>query len=120
MLLASGFVTVPPCPGIIMFPLIVGKDGMLMWLPSTPIRKLLVGSPPSPHAPVVSGVVHTDWSPKPTPSAGVMTIPTPLTRSNTRAQPPRKTVLRSPKTLPSKPPVKDGFQASPTRGPRLV
>src|SRR6266852_2132998 len=94
-----------------------GRDGTVMWLPSTPMRKLLVGSPPLPHTPVRSGALQTERSPKPIPSAGVRTTPTPLMRSKTRAQPARSTLFLFPAKLPSKPSVNDGFQATAARPP---
>src|SRR6266481_7925549 len=106
-----------PRPGIMTPPLTTGSDGALTWLPSTPIRKLLDGSPPAPQAPVSPGALQTDRSPKPMPSAGVRTIPTPLMRSKARAHPARITVFLSPKTLPKSPSEKDGFQAAAMRGP---
>src|ERR1041385_7422431 len=106
-----------PSPGIMMPPLTTGNDGALTWLPSTPIRKLLSGSPPSPQTPVSPGALQTDRSPKPMPSAGVRTMPTPLMRSKARAHPARITVFFSPKRLPKSPPEKDGFQAAAMRVP---
>src|SRR5947209_12944562 len=116
---AAGSVFGPghPKPGMMTPPLTTGSDGALTWLPSTPIRKLLDGSPPAPQTPVSPGDLQTDRSPKPMPRAGVRTIPTPLMRSKARAHPPRKTVFLSPKTPPKSPPPNDGFHANATRGP---
>src|SRR6266404_6389870 len=116
---AAGSVFGPghPKPGIMTPPLTAGSDGALTWLPSTPMRKLVEGSPPAPQTPVSPGDRQTDRSPKPMPSAGVRTIPTPLMRSKTRAHPARITVFLSPKTLPKSPLENDGFHAAATRGP---
>src|SRR3989441_10511839 len=101
-------------------PFTAGRGGTLIWLPSAKMVNSLLGPQPAPHAPVRPGVLQTERSPKPIPSAGVNTIPTPLTRSKARAQPPRNTLLRSPRILPSQPPVNDGFQAAAKRGPKLL
>src|SRR6266478_5809482 len=101
-------------------PLRAGSGGTVMWLPSTPIRKLLVGSPPLPQTPARSGDLHTDRSPKPIPSAGVSTIPTPLIRSKARDQPARITVFLLPTKLPISPSPNDGFHATAKRGPKFV
>src|SRR6266851_4645142 len=109
-----------PSPGIITPPLTVGSGGTLMWLPSTPIRKAVLALENPLHAPVVSGAAQTERSPKPIPSAGVRTRPTPFLRSNERDQPPRSTVFLSPNRLPRAPPEKPGVQASAKRGPKFV
>src|SRR5258708_22453557 len=99
-----------PCPGMMTPPLTVGRGGTLIWLPSIPIRKALVGSENPLHAPVVSGAVQTERSPKPIPSARVRTSPTPFFLSNARDQPPRSTVFLLPRRPPSSP-LELGFQA---------
>src|SRR5207302_7414621 len=107
-----------------------GSDGALTWLPSTPVRKLVFGSPPLLHPvgttrPVLGsvaplpGALQTERSPKPMPRAGVRTIPTPLMRSKTRAQPARITLFLFPVKVPRKPSANKGFQASATRGPKF-
>src|SRR5260370_25154335 len=119
------------CSGMISPPLTVGSGGTLMWLPSTPIRKLVFGLPPvlqpvGTTRPVLGsiaplpGAVQTERSPNPIPSAGVRTSPTPFLRSNARDQPPRSTVFLFPNTLPSGPSVKLGFQETAKRGPKFV
>src|SRR5438876_10121037 len=109
-----------PSPGMINPPLTAGRGGILIWLPSIPIRKAVVGSENPLHAPVVSGAVQTERSPKPIPRAGVRTSPTPFFRSNPRDQPPRSTVFLFPTKSPRKPSPKDGFQANARRGPKFV
>src|SRR6266478_5075815 len=112
-------------------PLRAGSGGTVMWLPSTPIRKLLFGSPPllqptGVTRPVLGltaplpGTLQTERSPKPIPRAGVRTIPTPLIRSNARDHPARITVFLLPTKLPSIPSLKDGFHATAKRGPKFV
>src|SRR5260370_6156152 len=108
-----------PCPGMITPPLTVGRGGTLIWLPSIPIRKALVGSENPLHAPVVSAAAQTERSPKPIPSAGVRTSPTPFFLSNARDQPPRTTVFLLPRRPPSGP-SELGFQANAKRGPKFV
>src|SRR6266404_143420 len=108
-----------PKPGMMTPPLRVGSAGTVTWFPSTPIRKLLVGSPPFPHTPAVSGALQTERSPKPIPSAGVSTIPTPLMRSKARDHPARTTDFLFPNKFPRKPSPKDGFQAAAKRGPKF-
>src|ERR1700730_13144425 len=117
-----------PKPGM-MTPLVrLGSGGTVTWLPSTPMRKLVEGSPPPPQAPEATpgvavppaaGALHTERSPKPMPSAGVRTMPTPLMRSNARDQPARITVFLLPNVFPSRPSPKDGFQATAKRGPKF-
>src|SRR5216683_7509787 len=85
-----------PRPGIITPPLTAGSGGTVMWFPSTPIRKAVVGSENPLHKPAVSGAVQTERSPNPIPSAGVRTSPTPFLRSKARDQPPRSTVFLFP------------------------
>src|SRR2546427_1741717 len=53
---------------------------------------------------------------KPTPSIGMITLPTVLIRSYAIPYPPRTTVFRWPNVRPRTPPLKLGFQASATRG----
>src|SRR5712692_433899 len=105
-------------------PLTTGSGVMVILLPLPsalePTRKLVRGFPPAPQTPVRLGVVQTERSPKPTPSAGVRTRPTPFLRSKARDHPPRSTVFLFPKNLPKKPSVKDGFQAAARRGPKFV
>src|SRR6266700_7498199 len=108
-----------PSPGMITPPLTAGRGGILIWLPYIPIRKAVVGSENPLHAPVVSGAVQTDRSPKPIPRAGVRTSPTPFLRSNPRDQPPRSTVFLFPRSMSSGPP-EPGFQAKARRGPKFV
>src|SRR2546421_11924495 len=109
-------------------PLTVGRGGTVIWLPSTPIRKLVLGSPPPPHVPAATpgvavppaaGAAQTDRSPKPIPNAGVRTSPTPFFRSNARDHPPRSTVFLFPRSMSSGPPD-PGFQAKARRGPKFV
>src|SRR6266849_1735406 len=120
-----------PCPGIITPPLTAGSGGTVMWLPSTPMRKLLFGLPPllqpvGTTRPVLGsiaplpGAVQTERSPNPIPRAGVRTRPTPFLRSKARDQPPRSTVFLFPKMPPRGPSEKLGFQAKARRGPQLV
>src|SRR6266849_2613771 len=115
-----------PKPGIITPPLTGGRGGTVMWLPSTPIRKAVVGLEEPMQLPLVvppnplAGAVQTERSPKPIPSAGVRTSPTPFFRSNERDQPPRSTVFLFPITFPRRPCPKDGFQAKARRGPKFV
>src|SRR6266571_7900272 len=112
-------------------PLTAGSGGTVMWLPSTPIRKLVFGLPPllqptGTTSPVLGstaplpGAAHTERSPNPITRAGVRTSPTPFFRSNERDQPPRSTVFLFPIAFPRKPSPKDGFQANARRGPRFV
>src|SRR6266849_335358 len=119
-LLALAGWMVEPCPGIITPPLTAGSGGTLMWFPSTPIRKAVAALENPLHAPVVSGAVQTERSPKPIPRAGVRTRPTPFFLSNERDQPPRSTVFLFPKRPPRGPPEKLGFQATARRGPKFV
>ena len=107
-------------PGMITPPLTTGRAGTVMWLPSTPMRKLVFGSPPASQTPARLGVLHTERSPKPIPSAGVSTRPTPLRRSNARPQPARTTVFLFPNSIPIGPSEKPGFQATAKRGPQFV
>src|SRR5437870_12419673 len=109
-----------PCPGMITPPLTAGRGGTLIWLPSIPIRKAVVGLENPLHAPVVFGAVQTERSPKPIPSAGVRTSPTPFFRSNARDQPPRSTVFLFPNSVANGPWEKPGFQATARRGPQFV
>src|SRR5258708_91890 len=108
-----------PCPGMITPPLTAGRGGTVIWLPSIPIRNAVLGLENPLHAPVVSGAVQTERSPKPIPSAGVRTSPTPFFLSNARDQPPRSTVFLLPRRPPSSP-LELGFQANARRGPKFV
>src|SRR2546423_14655336 len=89
-----------PCPGMITPPLTAGRGGTLIWLPSIPIRKAVVGLENPLHAPVGFGAVQTERSPKPIPSAGVRTSLTPFFISTAGDKPPRSTVF----LLPRRPP----------------
>src|SRR5437660_12886647 len=117
-----------PCPGMITPPLTAGRGGTVMWLPSTPMRKLLFGLPPllqpmgttRPVAGLIAplpGAAQTERSPNPMPRAGVRVRPTPFLRSKTRAQPPRSTVFLLPRSLASGPSEHPGFHALASCGP---
>src|SRR5258707_15086112 len=78
------------CPGIITPPLTAGSGGTVMWLPSTPMRKLGLGLPPPAHVasatpgvavPPAAGGVQKERSPNPIPNGGVRKSPTPFFRS---------------------------------------
>src|SRR6266568_3425388 len=64
-----------------------GRAGIGTVLPSTPIRNAFVGSVLGLpwHTPAVLGARQVVVRPKPTPRIGIITMPTPLSRSNERA-----------------------------------
>src|SRR5262245_46873269 len=96
-------------------PLIGDKPGIVIELPSTPMRKASVGSvlPRVPQPPVVVTRLQFTVLPKPMPNAGVITSPTPFKRSWKRPYPARMTVFLSPRRLGRN---EDGFQAKDKRG----
>src|SRR5262249_33674796 len=52
-----------PSPGMMTPLLTAGRGGTVMWLPSTPMRKLFEAFPPALQAPVSPGLAHTERSP---------------------------------------------------------
>src|SRR2546425_10540363 len=107
-------------PGMITPPLTTGSGVMLILFPSVPIRNAVLGLEDPAQTPVVVGALQTERSPKPIPSAGVSTRPTPFFRSNARDQPPRSTVFLFPNSVANGPWEKPGFQATARRGPQFV
>src|SRR5258708_38070059 len=95
--------------------------------PSCPTRNTLaawlalLGSHPAPPRPVElqGGALALIVCEKPAASEGISTLCTVFSRSYSRANPPRMTVLRSPISLPRTPPFSDGFQARDVRGAML-
>src|SRR5262249_6920140 len=93
---------------------ILASDGSGMVLPSTPIRKALLGLDAAPpQVPPIFTFLQATVLPKPMPSAGVITSPTPFRRSWNRPYPARMTVFLSPRRLGRN---EEGFQAKDKRG----